>query len=155
MTAVQVQDNIGRIEALAAAEGLQPYSVVDNHVGNTRFAHELLALAGDRGLGDAAWKCLYHVYFGQGKSVFTIDALVALGVEIGLEADAIRDALTSGRYTQQVEAEGREARALGATGVPFVVIDRRVAIAGAQPTEVSLSALDEVWREVPTPITVA
>src|SRR5689334_3197811 len=39
-----------RVEGLAAADGLQPYIVGDNLVGNTHAAHEMLALAADRGL---------------------------------------------------------------------------------------------------------
>jgi predicted DsbA family dithiol-disulfide isomerase len=37
--------------------------------------------------------------------------------------------------------------ALGSTGVPFFVIDRRYAVAGAQPAELLLSALDQAWAE--------
>lgn len=154
MSDAEVRANTARIEAMAAADGLSPYKVGDNLVGNTRMAHELLAFAAERGLEDAAWKRLYRAYFGEGRSIFDLDALVALGVEIGLDAGEAREALTSGRYAAKVEADGREARALGATGVPFVVIDRRNGVAGAQPLEAFRSALARAWRENPTPLVV-
>lgn len=154
MSQAQLEANTGRIEAMAAADGLSPYKVGDNLVGNTRLAHELLALAAERGLEDAAWKRLYRAYFGEGRSIFDLESLVPLGVEVGLQEDEIREALTSGRYTDKVEADGREARALGATGVPFVVIDRRLGMSGAQPLEVFRGALAKAWSERPQPVLV-
>ena len=43
--------------------------------------------------------------------------------------------------------EGREAAELGATGVPFFVIDRRYGVAGAQPADTLLAALQQAWDE--------
>ncbi len=147
MTEAQLAASTHRITALAAAEGMVPYKVGENSVGNTRMAHELLAFAAEQGLEDAAWKRLYRAYFGEGRSVFDLDALVALAAEIGLDPGATREALTSGRYIAKVEADGRGARALGATGVPFVVVDGRYGIAGAQPVAVFKDALQQAWRD--------
>src|SRR5690348_14647903 len=44
-----------RIEALAEAEGLRPYKVLDNLVGNTDLAHEFLAHASAEGKNREAW----------------------------------------------------------------------------------------------------
>ena len=38
-------------------------------------------------------------------------------------------------------------RRLGATGVPFFVIDRRYGVSGAQPAEAFAQALDRAWSE--------
>jgi len=50
-----------------------------------------------------------------------------------------------------VADEGREAAQLGATGVPFFVIDRRYGVAGAQPAGTLLAALQRAWDERPVP----
>ncbi len=136
-----------QIESLAASEGLAPYSVGENLVGNTGLAHELLAMASDRGLEDAAWKRLYRAYFGERRSIFELDELVALGEELGLDPSEVRAALHEGWFRAKVSADDREARALGATGVPFVVVDRRYAVAGAQSAETFRSVLEKVWSE--------
>jgi predicted DsbA family dithiol-disulfide isomerase len=60
---------------------------------------------------------------------------------VGLDGADVRAALEEGRYTAAVEADNREARALGARGVPFFVIDRRFGVSGAQPVEVFVEAL--------------
>jgi len=43
----------------------------------------------------------------------------------------------------------REAHELGATGVPFFVLDRRYGVSGGQPAEVFRQALEEAWRTRP------
>jgi predicted DsbA family dithiol-disulfide isomerase len=135
------------LEAEAASEGLVPYILTDNVVGSTALAHELLAFASDQGLEAEAWHHLYRAYFGDVRSIFTVDSLVELAVEIGLDADETRVVLTDRRYRDRVEAEQHEAQQLGATGVPFIVIDNRYGIAGAQPIDVMLSTIEKAWEE--------
>lgn len=146
MSDAQIDSVTKRIEDMARADGLTPYLVADNLVGNTSLAHQLAAWATDLGRGHEMWALLYRSYFGEGKSVFDIDALVALATELGLDAAAAREALTSRRYEAQVLADGRAARELGTGGVPFIVIDGRYAISGAQPVEVMLQALQTAYR---------
>lgn len=153
LSADQVAANAARIEADAAAEGLQPYHVHDNQFGNTALAHQLLIHAASEGLAEEAWDRLYQAYFGEMGDIFTVDALVDLGAEIGLDVDEVREVLVDGRYAAQVKADTAEAQQLGASGVPFIVIDRRYGIAGAQPTATMLDAIRTAWHEQ-QPITV-
>jgi predicted DsbA family dithiol-disulfide isomerase len=134
-----------RLAEVAAEEGLVPYLLTDNRVGNTELAHQLAAHAAEHGLADEAWRALYRRYFGEAGDVFTIDGLVDLAGEIGLDPVETRAALEERRYTKQVWREAADAQRLGATGVPFVVIDRRYGIAGAQPYEVFEETLERAW----------
>ena len=43
--------------------------------------------------------------------------------------------------------DGATAQALGATGVPFFVVDRKYGAAGAQPAELLLQILERAWAE--------
>ncbi|WP_220448185.1 DsbA family oxidoreductase [Nonomuraea diastatica] len=52
----QAEASTRRIEALAENEGLSPYRVLDNTVGNTDLAHEFLAHASAEGKNRAAWR---------------------------------------------------------------------------------------------------
>ncbi|HEY8947168.1 MAG TPA: DsbA family oxidoreductase, partial [Polyangiaceae bacterium] len=119
----QMEAAFQRIEGLAAEEGIRPYHVGDNLSGNTRLAHELLAFASQQGKEHHAWARLYRAYFGEQRSIFDVDSLVALGGELGLDMEEVRLSLSDGRFSETVLADEREARALGCTGVPFVVID--------------------------------
>lgn len=136
-----------RVEKLAAAQGLSPYVVGDNRSGNTSMAHELAAWATGQGRGEAVWKALYKSYFGEAKSIFDVDSLVALAEAQGLDGAQAREVLTSRRYAAQVLADGRAAQKLGVSGVPFVLIDEKYGVSGAQSVEVFVEALDTAWSE--------
>lgn len=152
----QVEGLTRRIEQMAEADGLSPYVVLENRTGNTSLAHEFAAWATERGRGDEAWRLLYRTYFGKAQSIFDVEALAPLAAELGLEVEEAREALRSRRFAQKVLDDGREARALGCNGVPFVVIDRRYAVSGAQPVEVLMKALEAAWSErQPKPVPVA
>ncbi|MFD4549484.1 DsbA family protein [Streptomyces sp. NPDC058466] len=54
MDGSQAEAATRRVEALAEREGLTPYRVLDNQVGNTDLAHEFLAHASAQGKNRAA-----------------------------------------------------------------------------------------------------
>jgi predicted DsbA family dithiol-disulfide isomerase len=55
--------------------------------------------------------------------------------------------LASSEYAGAVQADIDQARAFGANGVPFYVVDRKYGISGAQPTEVFSQVLERAWDE--------
>jgi len=66
---------------------------------------------------------------------------------VGLSADEVQSVLTTDAYTAEVRSDEEEARELGITTVPYFVFDERLAVSGAQPAEVLLSALTRTWHE--------
>ncbi|HLM07174.1 MAG TPA: DsbA family oxidoreductase [Blastococcus sp.] len=145
--------NMARVEELAAAEGLE-YHLADGVSGNTLRAHELLHLAAERGQGGELKERLLHAHFEEGRSVFDVDSLVALGAEVGLDETEAREALADRRYLAAVRQDGATAQALGATGVPFFVVDRKYGAAGAQPAELLLQILERAWADAHPLVTV-
>lgn len=120
--------------------------------GNTALAHELLAHATSRGIAAAAWDRLFTAYFGEVRSVFDIDSLVEIAAEIGLDRSETRVALATRRYRDAVRADIEQAVALGATGVPLIVVDRTCSISGAQRPAAIVDALNTAWAaKHPTP----
>ena len=66
----QVLDLTRNVEQMAREEGLTPYIVLKNRVGNTSLAHELAAWATELGKGNEMWRLLFKTYFGEARSVF-------------------------------------------------------------------------------------
>lgn len=142
----QVREMTARVEGLAAADGLEPYVVLDNRVGNTSLAHELLAYASDQGRGSDAWKAMFGAYFGQTRDIFDSATLVDIGTNsIGLDETGVVEALTSRRFRHRVMADQVEAQRLGARGVPFIAVDRAYGVSGAQPVSHLLSVFEQAW----------
>jgi predicted DsbA family dithiol-disulfide isomerase len=142
-----------RVEEVAAAEGLQ-YDLARGVSGNTLLAHELTHLAAEHGLGGAMEERLMHANFEEHRSVFDVDALVPLAVEVGLDEAEVRAALADRRFLPAVRDDIETARALGATGVPFFVVDRAYGAAGAQPAETLLQLLERAWADSHPLVTV-
>lgn len=136
-----------RVEAMAEQEGLSPYRVLENQVGNTRLAHEFLAHASAKGKNRLAWDTVFRAYFGAARPVFGLGELLDLADEIGLEREETRRVLAEGRFRQQVQDELESAQRKGATGAPFIVVDGRYGVSGAQDTDTLLGILRQVWDE--------
>jgi predicted DsbA family dithiol-disulfide isomerase len=131
---------------VAAAEGLV-FRLEDAGRGSTVDAHRLLHLAADveaqgaPGLQDAVKERLLRAYFTEGADVSDPRVLRRLAVEAGLPAVRVDEVLGSDEYAPDVLADQAQARAYGASGVPFTVVDGRYGISGAQPVEVFVDAL--------------
>jgi predicted DsbA family dithiol-disulfide isomerase len=151
MSEQRIRTSMSHIEGLAAHEGLAPFHMSDNRVGNTSLAHELLAYATDRGWHVEAWHAMFDAYFARTADIFTVDGLVGLAQDWGLDPEEARDALESRRYRGRVDADAREAVRLGASGVPFFVVDGRYQLPGALPSSELLAALDRARNE-PHPV---
>ena len=109
--------------------------------GNTFDAHRLVRLGLERGIQAAVKERLMKAYFSDGERIGDCDVLARLAGEAGLDVAEARDVLAGDRFTDSVRADEAEAQALDITGVPFFVIDRKVAVSGAQPIDVLVQAL--------------
>ena len=129
------------MEQRAAADGLEYHLTADGLTGNTFDAHRLVHLARDRGRQDETVERFFRGYFTEQRSLFDKLSLETLAVDAGLEASDARAVLTGSDYSDAVTADVREAQALGVSGVPFFVFDRRLGLSGAQPVETFVEAL--------------
>jgi predicted DsbA family dithiol-disulfide isomerase len=136
-----------RVAAIAKEEGLD----FDNEHAltvNTFDVHRLLHLAHDEGGQDQAKERLLRAHFMEGADLSDPDTLVALMRDAGVSEDKTRAALSNpDEYAKDVERDIEEARMLGASGVPFFVIDRKYGISGAQPVEVFSQALSTAYGQ--------
>ncbi|MGW7490288.1 DsbA family oxidoreductase [Streptomyces sp. NPDC054786] len=135
-----------RVAEAAAGEGLDYRS--DRIHGNTFDLHRLLHAARAHGVQDALLDAFYRANFAEARTLGDPAVLREIAVGAGLPADeADRVLADPGAYAPEVRAEEREAAELGATGVPFFVIDRRYGISGGQPAEVFRQALERAHAD--------
>ena len=144
MTPDQAQAAQRQMEQRAAQVGLT-FRMGDLRSGNTRDAHRLLQLARERGRQPELVERLHRAYFTEQDSVFDRAALTRLAADVGLDPAEVTAVLDSDQFGADVTADEQTAQALGATGVPFFVIDRRYGISGAQPPELIGQALSQAW----------
>jgi predicted DsbA family dithiol-disulfide isomerase len=146
MTDRQAEQAQRQMEERAAGDGLV-FKMDDLLSGNTRDAHRLLQLAKARQRQPELMERLHSAYFTEQMSIFDHDSLTTLAVETGLDKDEVAAVLASEEYGAEVDADEATAQALGVTGVPFYVIDRRYGISGAQPAQAITRVLDKARNE--------
>jgi predicted DsbA family dithiol-disulfide isomerase len=146
MSAEQAEQAQREMEQRAQADGLQ-FRMDGLRSGNTRDAHRLLHLAKARHRQAELAERLHRAYFTEQGSIFDEAALTELAVEVGLDRAEVTHVLGSDEYDDAVAEDEQVGRSLGATGVPFFVIDRRYGISGAQPAEAIGQALDQAWAD--------
>jgi predicted DsbA family dithiol-disulfide isomerase len=146
MTDQQAEQAQRQMEQRAAQDGLT-FRMAGLRSGNTRDAHRLLHLAKARGVQPELAERLHRAYFTEQDSIFDHEALTRLAVEAGLDPAEVATVLAGDFYGADVDTDEAMAKALGANGVPFFVIDRRYGISGAQPAEIITQALDKAWTE--------
>lgn len=114
---------------------------------NTFLAHQLIHFGAHQGRQDATKERLMAAYYLEGRDLNSPDVLVNLAAEIGLDAEAARQALLAGTYANEVRRDEYEAQQIGVQGVPFFVFDDKYAVSGAQPSEVFAEVLGKAWEE--------
>lgn len=138
-----------RVEAAARESGIPlDFEKVRRSIPTIR-AHTLIRMGEDAATPDTAGalkRALLRAYFLEGKDVSQLETLVEIGVAHGLSADAIRARLTDPAALAETKALAREAGEQGVTGVPFFVVDERVALSGAQPVDVLTKVIERAFE---------
>ncbi len=139
----QMMDRVG---VLAAEVGLA-FDYEDATHTKTIDAHRLLHLASAQGRQAELKEALLAAYFLRGESMGDHEVLRTIAVDVGLDPARVDEVLAGTEYLDAVHADIAQARAYGATGVPFFVVDQKYAVAGAQPTELFAQLLARAWSE--------
>jgi predicted DsbA family dithiol-disulfide isomerase len=139
--ASRAADIYARVRAVGAEVGIPFAFERIARQPNTLDAHRLIAWAQQRGDADALVEHLFQRYFVAGGFVGDRDELVASAVDAGLPGEAARALLGSDTLVAEVEAEDREARESGITGVPFFIFNGRTAVVGAHDPPALLQAI--------------
>jgi predicted DsbA family dithiol-disulfide isomerase len=108
---------------------------------NTLAAHSLIDLAATQGLQSAAKEAFLRAYFLDGVDLNVRANLVAIATSAGLDRAAVEARLDDPQAREAVAAADAHAREVGIEGVPFFIFNRRLAVSGAQPSEVLLEAM--------------
>jgi predicted DsbA family dithiol-disulfide isomerase len=138
-----------RVSGIAETVGLD-FHLDEAPPANTFDAHRLLHFAAEHGKQAELKERLMRAYFVEGLHVDDPDTLVSLAADVGLDADAAREALEGAdgtAYAQAVTEDLSLARSFGISAVPFFVIDRTYGISGAQESAVLRQALEQAWSE--------
>lgn len=131
--------------ALAAWEGPDEVEVVWHAYQVDRpatyDAHRLLRLAAEQDRDDALRELMMKAFVTEEEAADDATVLVRLAAEAGLGAEAVQQVLDSDDHGYDVRADEATAGQIGFNQVPYVVIDRKYGVGGAQPSQTYTAAL--------------
>ncbi|MGH6945236.1 MAG: DsbA family oxidoreductase [Geminicoccaceae bacterium] len=113
---------------------------------NTLAAHRLILHAEEQGSAEPLIEGLFRALFQEGRDIGRHQELIDLAGAAGLARAETARLLKGERYAREVRALHLRAERIGVRGVPVFAIDRKHAIAGAQPPEVLSGLIDLAVR---------
>ena len=128
----QVYDQIVRE---GESEGIEFRFERIKRMPNTLDAHRLMSMADEHGVQDALVEALFCAYFCEGDDVGDREVLTHLGANAGLDIDQVRDYLDGDQGRQAVERELQWGQVAGISGVPCFILERELAMPGAQDAQ--------------------
>jgi protein disulfide-isomerase len=131
----------------AAGVGLA-YNMRDLVVTSTRAAHRLSQLALDSGRQHEVMELLFRAHFCEARHIGRVETLVEIAEAAGLDPETARAAVLGDEFEARIDADLALAGDLGIRGVPFFVLDGRLAISGAQESGTFRTALDRAWASI-------
>lgn len=114
-----------------------------NSVPNTLDAHRLILMAEEAGAGKPMADRLFRGFFEEGKDIGRQDVLADLAADVGMGRDSVMDQLSGDRFHANVRAMEARVRGAGLSGVPSIIVNKRVAVMGVQDAETIVSVIDQ------------
>jgi predicted DsbA family dithiol-disulfide isomerase len=109
---------------------------------NTLASHILIKLAPAERTGDIV-DAVYKAYFEDGQDIGNLEVLAAIAEQHGLDPREVKEQMIAGAKQEEIEEDLAYAGELNITGVPFFVVDCKLALSGAHPAENFLKALSQ------------
>jgi predicted DsbA family dithiol-disulfide isomerase len=101
----------------------------------TRLAHEAAHWARSQGTFDDYHEAIFRSFFERGEDIGDIEVLASLATKLELDGDSLRQALTNREFEKSVLEDEGPAQALGVSGVPAFIANRKAGVSGVQPVE--------------------
>jgi predicted DsbA family dithiol-disulfide isomerase len=111
---------------------------------NSRAALRVTELARERGLHRPVHERLMAALWDEGRDLGEAGELAGLAVGAGLDRAEVQDVMSGDAYLDRIVASTAQAQALGITGIPAFLLNRRVLVLGAQSRSVFEQALAEL-----------
>ena len=131
-----------RLENEASALGMS-WSMKNARSTNTFDAHRVIALSATQALDRPMSERLFRAYFSEGQLVSDHDVLTALAMEVGVIG--VDELWSDDAFSPEVRNDEADARELGISGVPSMLLDVKFMVVGAQGADQILAVLQRTW----------
>lgn len=125
------------------AEGIHFAFDQIRHVPNTLPAHQVMQHAETLGKDQTMLAdLLMSAFFENGRNIGERDVLIELAEQVGMRGRDVRKAIGSDQIRQIVVSREAQVRSSGLSSAPGFLLNRRLLVVGAQPTDNLVNAFD-------------
>ena len=110
---------------------------------NTVLSHILIDVAKRYHLQDKVLIEIFNNYFIQGIDIGDINNLLKIGANHGIKSEELIREFKSENNKTKIKKMDEIGRKMGINGVPFYIFNEKVLLAGAQPVDALVQALEE------------
>ena len=99
-------------------------------------------------------RALFKAYFTDFENLMDAEVLVRHAASVGLDGDALRQALADATYLDQTNEGIEHSYAIGVQAIPTFVVDEQYAVVGAQEYDTLERVMENLHakrRETPLP----
>jgi predicted DsbA family dithiol-disulfide isomerase len=108
---------------------------------NTNFSHILTKLAFSKKKGHEVLSKIFKTYFTKGENIGDKKILVQIGKSSNIKEKEICEAFSSEKEISEINKSGIMARSRGINGVPFLEINNKIYVSGAQSSTNLIEAI--------------
>lgn len=110
---------------------------------NMVLAHQIAKYAKTVGKDKVIVERFFKGYFEEGADLGDLQVLSTMSKEVGLDPQNFKKIIEQKLYLSEVIADQKQASDMGVRGVPFIVIDGKLSVSGAQSIEYFKLALEK------------
>ena len=140
------QELDARLIAVGESEGIRFAFDRIERTPNTFDAHRLIRLADQHECQDAVMEGLFRSYFTEGLDISDRRTLTDVVAAAGLDRQLVEEMLNSDEGVGAIQNAEELSRRHGVNGVPFFIINEKVALSGAQAPETFLEAFAQATK---------
>ena len=148
------RDRFNHITEEGKKAGLEFNFNKSKNLPNTFLAHRLLWFSRSKDMQDVMAEALFHAYFTEGRDIGSINELISISTESGLQKTEIEDFFKTDVGSDEILREELRAKEMNIFSVPTYIFNKKYLLVGGQETntfKAYMKKVIEVDSKVSTP----
>ena len=138
------RDRFNHITEEGKKAGLEFNFDKSKNLPNTFLAHRLLWFSRSKDMQDVIAEALFHAYFTEGRDIGSINELISISTENGLQKSEIEDFLKTDIGSDEILREELRAKEMKIFSVPTYIFNKKYLLVGGQEADTFKSYMKKV-----------
>ena len=138
------KDRFNHITEEGKKAGLEFNFDKSKNLPNTFLAHRLLWFSRSKDMQDVIAEALFHAYFTEGRDIGSINELISISTENGLQKSEIEDFLKTDIGSDEILREELRAKEMKIFSVPTYIFNKKYLLVGGQEANTFKSYMKKV-----------